>query len=61
MKKPTVYIVVQDGLVQEVYVQAMFAADTEVVICDMDNTEPAEFAEAKQFVKELPDIAHKVY
>ena len=32
MTKPTVYIVVEDGLVQEVYVKAMFGANTEVVI-----------------------------
>lgn len=61
MTKPTVYIIVQGGLVQEVYVKAMFAANTEVVICDMDTTEPAGLAEINQLIKELPNAAHKVY
>lgn len=61
MTKPTVYIVVEDGLVQEVYVKAMFGANTEVVICDLDTSDEAEYATAKKTLSELPDIAHKVY
>ena len=61
MTKPTVYIVTSDGLVQEVYVRAIFGADTEVVICNLDSTDTKELLEAKKLVKELPELAHKVY
>lgn len=61
MTKPTVYIVVEDGLVQEVYVRAPFGANTDVVICDLDVTETEERKANEQLQKELQDIAHKVY
>jgi DNA-binding NarL/FixJ family response regulator len=61
MTKPTVYIVVEDGLVQEVYVHALFGANADVVICDMDTTEAEEREANEKLMKELPDFAHKVY
>ena len=61
MTKPTVYIVTSDGLVQEVYVHALFGADANIVICNLDSTEPEELDEAQRIVKELPEFAHKVY
>jgi hypothetical protein len=61
MTKPTVYIVVEGGLVQEVYMHALFGANAEVVICDMDTEDETEFDKAKALIKELPEFAHKVY
>ena len=61
MTKPTVYIVVEDGLVQEVYVRAPFGANTDVVICDLDVTETKEREANEKLQKELQNIAHKVY
>lgn len=61
MIKPTVYIVVEDGLVQEVYVEAPWGANTEVVLCDKDTTDLAEKAAVESMVDWLPDVAHKVY
>lgn len=61
MTKPTIYIVVEDGLVQEVYVRAPFGANTDVVICDLDTTETEECKANEKLQSELQDIAHKVY
>lgn len=57
MEKPTIYIVVEDGLVQDVFVKAPWAADAEVIICDLDDVTVNETA----FVEKLPEIAHHVY
>lgn len=61
MEKPTIYIVVEDGLVQDVFVKAPWAANAEVVLCDKDTTDPAERNIVDKMVKQLPDIAHHVY
>ncbi len=57
MEKPTIYIVVEDGLVQDVFVKAPWAADAEVVICDLDDVT----VNNTDFVEQLPEIAHHVY
>jgi hypothetical protein len=61
MEKPTIYIVVEDGLVQDVFVKAPWAANVEVVLCDKDTTDPVERTIVDNMVKQLPDIAHHVY
>ena len=61
MEKPTIYIVVEDGLVQDVFVKAPWAADTEVVLCDKDTEDSVERAIVDKLVKQLPDIAHHIY
>lgn len=61
MEKPTIYIVVEDGLVQDVFVKAPWAANAEVVLCDKDTTDPVERTIVDNMVKQLPDIAHHVY
>jgi hypothetical protein len=61
MEKPTIYIVVHEGLVQDVFVKAPWAANAEVVICDMDTTNPIEKALHNNMIKQLPEIAHHVY
>ena len=57
MEKPTIYIIVEDGLVQDVFVKAPWAADAEVVICDLDDVT----VNVTDFVEQLPEIAHHVY
>ena len=61
MEKPTIYVVVKDGLVQDVYVKAPWAADADVVICDKDTTDPEEYKVVTNMVKRLDEIAHHVY
>ena len=61
MTKPTVYIIVEDGLVQKVYVHALFGADADIVICDMDTAEGEELEANEKLIKELPYFARKVY
>jgi hypothetical protein len=61
MEKPTIYIVVEDGLVQDVFVKAHWAADAEVVLCDKDTTDSVEKTVVDKLVKQLPEIAHHVY
>lgn len=56
MTKPVVYIVVKDGLVQDVYVKAPFGADTEVVLYDLDGEDLTQ-----EDLKELITKAHRVY
>lgn len=56
--KKVVHIVVQDGLVQEVYAENV---DVEVVIHDLDNEDLFERDDAQGFVEQLPDFAKKVY
>lgn len=60
MKK--VHIVVQDGLVQEVYVDNPL--NVEVILYDLDTDNPAEYAEVKYDVDRLracKGTTHKVY
>ena len=49
MKK--VHIVVQDGLIQEVYIDKPL--DVEVIIYDLDTTDPIEYAEVKYDVDRM--------
>lgn len=56
--KKAVHIVVQDGLVQEVYAEGV---DIEVVIHDLDNEDLFERDDTREFVEQLPDFAKKVY
>ena len=61
IEKPTIYIVVEYGLVQDVFVKAPWAADAEVVLCDKDTTDSVEKTVVDKLVKQLPEIAHHVY
>ena len=61
MEKPTIYIVVENGLVEDVYVKAPWAADAEVVLCDKDTTDPEERTIVDKLAEQLPNIAHHVY
>ena len=61
MEKPTIYIVVENGLVEDVYVQAPWGADADVVICDKDTTDHEEKVIVDNLVKQLPDLAHHIY
>lgn len=61
MEKPTIYIVVEAGLVQDVFVQAPWAENVDVVLCDLDTTDPVDRAVAYNVVQQLPKIAHHVY
>ena len=64
MNKPKIYIVVKDGLVQDVYMHSVFgsyAAQAEVEICDLD-TDGEELADLQKFVTEdLPQFANHIY
>ena len=58
--KKRVHIVVEGGLVQQVY--ADFGLDVDVMIHDLDAKDDAEaFAETEAFVAQLPDFAKQVY
>ncbi len=61
MEKPTVYIVVESGLVQEVYIKAPYGANTDVVLCDLDTTDMDELRTNKELQESLSDFAHKIY
>lgn len=64
MNKPKIYIVVKDGLVQDVYMHSVFgsyAAQADVEICDLDTTEEEELACAQKLVDELPSFANHIY
>ncbi len=56
--KKVVHIVVEDGLVQEVWAENV---DVEVVIHDLDTEDMFERDDTKDFVEQLPDFAKKVY
>ena len=61
METPVVYIVVESGLVQDVFIKAPWAANVEVVICDKDTTDSFERDVVDKLLKQLPDTAHHVY
>ena len=61
MEKPVVYIMVEDGLVQNVYLKSMFGANAEVVICDFDTTDDAELIANKKALEEAQKSAHIIY
>ena len=56
MKK--VYIVVEDGLVQNVYTDD---SNVEVVLCDFDTTDPDEYEAVLKTVEEARETAYLVY
>lgn len=56
--KKRVHIVVQDGLVQEVYAEGI---EVEVLIHDLDKTDCDVKDNIEKFVAQLPDFAKKVY
>ena len=53
-----IHIVVQDGLVQEVYAEGV---EVEVLIHDLDETDCDIKDSIEKFVEQLPDFAKKVY
>ncbi len=53
-----IHIVVQDGLVQEVYAEGI---DVEVLIHDLDETDCDVKDDIEKYVAQLPDFAKKVY
>lgn len=56
--KKVIHIVVQDGLVQEVYAENV---DVEVMIHDLDETDCDVKDDIEKYVAQLPDFAKKVY
>lgn len=56
--KKRVHIVVQDGLVQEVYAEGV---EVEVLIHDLDETYCDIKDDVEKFIAQLPDFAKKVY
>lgn len=56
--KKRIHIVVQDGLVQEVYAEGV---EVEVLIHDLDETDCDVKDDIEKFVAQLPDFSKKVY
>ena len=56
--KKRVHIIVQDGLVQEVYAEG---AEVEVIIHDLDTDDYEQLNLIEKAVAQLPDFAKKVY
>lgn len=56
--KKRFHIVVQDGLVQEVYAEGV---EVEVVIHDLDTDDYEQLNLIERDVAQLPDFAKKVY
>lgn len=56
--KKVIHIVVQDGLVQEVYAEGV---DVEVVIHDLDTDDYEQLNLFERDAAMLPDFAKKVY
>ena len=61
MEKPTIYIVVQEGLVQDVFVKAPWAANVDVVVCDLGATDNDVLAENEALEKLARETAQHVY
>ena len=61
MEKPVVYIMVEGGLVQSVYLKSMFGANAEVVICDFDTTDADIYEANLKTVEEAQQTAHLIY
>ena len=55
----TVYIVVQEGLVQTVYVDE--PSEIKVVICDLDSSDDDVIAENEALEKKLMSDAYQIY
>lgn len=56
--KKVIHIVVQDGLVQEVYAEN---TDVEIVIHDLDTDDYEQLNLTEKDVAQLPDFAKKIY
>lgn len=54
----TVYIIVEDGLVQTVY---SLDPNTDVVLCDLDTFDLDERAASEKLIESLRDNAHQIY
>ena len=61
MEKPVIYIMVEEGLVQNVYVKAPFGANAEVVICDFDTTDVDAYEANLKTLEKAQETAHLVY
>ena len=61
MEKPVIYIMVEEGLVQNVYVKAPFGANAEVVICDFDTTDVDAYEANLKTLEKVQETAHLVY
>ena len=61
MEKPIIYIIVEEGLVQNVFVKAPFGANAEVVLCDFDTTDPDVYEANLKTLEEARETAHLVY
>ena len=61
MEKPVVYIMVENGLVENVYVKAPFGANAEVVICDFDTTDADAYETNLKTLEKVRETAHLVY
>ena len=61
MEKPVIYIMVENGLVENVYVKAPFGANAEVVICDFDTTEEDVIEANQKTLEYARENAHLVY
>lgn len=56
--KKVIHIVIQDGLVQEVYAEN---SDVEIVIHDLDTDDYEQLNLVEKDVAQLPDFAKKIY
>jgi hypothetical protein len=56
MRKPTVHIVIRDGIVEEAYADC----DVDVVVYDLDCQDSDMKEEIERAVAQLPDFAHEV-
>lgn len=56
--KKVVHIVVQGGLVQDVFAENV---DVEVVVYDLDTEDNEEYEELSKHVAQLPDFAKQVF
>lgn len=56
--KKVIHIVVQDGLVQEVYAENV---DVKVMIHDLDETDCDVKDDIEKYVAQLPDFTKQVY
>ena len=58
MKKPTVHIILKNGIVEEAY--ADFGLDCDVVVYDLDCPPGDMREEIERNIAQLPDFAHEV-
>jgi hypothetical protein len=56
MRKPTVHIVIRNGIVEEAYADC----DVDVVVYDLDCPDGDMKEEVERAVAQLPDFAHEV-